>query len=224
MSRIYLVRHGQAPFGTEDYDRLTATGVTQCEQLARHWRVIGRKIDCLFSGTLRRQRDSAAAFARGFGDQGGAVLEPRALAGFEEYDHRALLDAHVPGGSRPNSQDPRDFHRRLTGALMAWTDGSIAGFERYDAFRQRCATALAALLAATGRGRTAVLFASAGSLAAAMQGALGIGDRDAVRLKLTFYNTGVSCLLWDGETITIESLNAVSHLEHPAFLRMITHR
>ncbi|MEX2150549.1 MAG: histidine phosphatase family protein [Steroidobacteraceae bacterium] len=224
MSRIYLVRHGQAPFGTGDYDRLTATGVTQCEQLARHWRVIGRKIDCLYSGTLRRQRDSAAAFARGFGDQGGAGLEPRALAGLEEYDHRALLDAHDPGGSRVESQDPRDFHRRLTRALMAWTDESIAGVERYVAFRQRCAAALAALLAATGRGRTAVLFASAGSLAAAMQGALGIGDRDAVRLKLTFYNTGVSCLLWDGETITIESLNTVSHLEHPAFLRMITHR
>lgn len=224
MSRIYLVRHGQAPFGTDDYDRLTATGVTQCEQLARHWRAIGRKIDCLYSGTLRRQRDSAAAFARGFGDHGGAVLEPRELAGFEEYDHRALLDAHDSSGGRGDSRDPREFHRRLTRALEAWTDGSIAGFERYDAFRQRCATALAALLAATGRGRTAVLFASAGSLAAAMQGALGIGDRNAVRLKLTFYNTGVSCLLWDGETITIESLNTVSHLEHPAFLRMITHR
>jgi broad specificity phosphatase PhoE len=224
VSRIYLVRHGQAPFGTDDYDRLTATGITQCEQLARHWRVIGRKVDCLFSGTLRRHRDSAAAFTRGFGDPGGVWLEPRALAGFEEYDHRALLDAHYPGGNRADSQDPREFHRRLTRALMAWTDGSIAGIEPYGVFRQRCETALAVLLAATGRGRTAVLFASAGSLAAAMQSALGIGDRNAVRLKLTFYNSGVSCLLWDGETITIESLNTVSHLEHPAFLRMVTHR
>lgn len=224
MSRIYLVRHGQAPFGTDDYDRLTATGVTQCEQLARHWRAIGRRIDCLYSGTLRRQRDSAAAFARAFGEPGGAALEPRELTGFEEYNHRALLDAHEGGDDRAESKDPREFHRRLTRALAAWTDGSIAGFESYGAFRQRCAAALAALLAATGRGRTAVLFASAGSMAAAMQDALGIGDRDAVRLKLTFYNTGVSCLLWDGETITIESLNAVSHLENPAFTRMITHR
>jgi broad specificity phosphatase PhoE len=224
VSRIYLVRHGQAPFGTDDYDRLTATGVAQCEQLARHWRAIGRKIDCVYAGTLRRQRDSAAAFACVFADPRGAVPESRAIAGFEEYDHRALLDAHEAGGSRADSRDPREFHRRLSRALAAWTDGSIAGFERYDAFRQRCAAALESLLAGTGRGRTAVLFASAGSLAAALQAALGIGDRDAVRLKLTFYNTGVSCLLWDGETITIESLNTVSHLEHPAFLRMITHR
>jgi len=223
MSRIYLVRHGQAPFGMDDYDRLTATGVAQCEQLARHWRAIGRQVDCLFSGTLRRQRDSAAAFARVFGAADGAAFGPRALPGFEEYNHRALLEAHDGGGLRGASTDPREFHRRLTQALAAWTDGRL-DFEPYGEFRARCAAALGALLAATGRGRTAVLFASAGSIAAAIQDALGVGDRDAVRLKLTFYNTGVSCLLWDGEAITIESVNAVSHLENPSCTRMITHR
>lgn len=224
MSRIYLVRHGQAPFGTDDYDRLTATGVAQCERLARHWRAIGRRVDCLYSGTLRRQKDSAAAFARSYGIDGGPEPLPRELPGFEEYNHRALLEAHDGAGLRTAPADPRAFHRRLSGALAAWTEGRLAGFEPYREFRARCTGALASLLAATGRGRTAVLFASAGSIAAAMQDALGIGDRDAVRLKLTFYNTGVSCLLWDGAALTIESVNAVSHLEHPEFTRMITHR
>lgn len=224
MSRIYLVRHGQAPFGTDDYDRLTATGIAQCEQLARHWRAIGRPVDCLFSGTLRRQRDSAAAFARAFSHADGAAFGPRELPGFEEYNHRALLEAHDAGGMRGASTDPREFHRRLTQALAAWTEGRLAAFEPYGDFRARCASALTTLLAATGRGRTAVLFASAGSIAAAIQDALGVGDRDAIRLKLTFYNTGVSCLLWDGEAITIESVNAVSHLENPSCTRMITHR
>ncbi len=223
MSRIYLVRHGQAPFGTDDYDRLTATGAAQCEQLARHWRAIGRRIDRVFSGTLRRQRDSAAAFARAFGPAGGAAPVPRELPGFEEYNHRALLDA-FEGSASQDSKDPREFHRRLSRALAAWTGGTLAGFEPYADFHERCAKGLSALLAATGRGRIAVLFGSAGSLAAAMQGALGVGDRDAVRLKLTFYNTGVSSLLWDGETITIETLNSVAHLEQPTFTRMITHR
>ena len=65
---------------------------------------------------------------------------------------------------------------------------------------------------------------SAGSLAAAMQPALGLADWDLLRLKLTFFNTGVSSLLFDGETVTIESLNTVSHLEQPAFTQLITHR
>ena len=62
MSRIYLVRHGQASFGADDYDRLTATGIAQCAQLARHWRAIGRRVDHVYAGTLHRQRASADAF------------------------------------------------------------------------------------------------------------------------------------------------------------------
>lgn len=224
MSRIYLVRHGQAAFGTDDYDRLTDTGIAQCEQLARHWREIGRGVDLLYAGMLRRQRDSATAFARAWLAAGGMPLETRALPGIEEYDHRTLLAAFDGDQAAPELQDRRDFHRRLSRALAAWTAGTLAGVETYGRFRERAADALLALVRETCRGRSAVVFGSAGSLAAAMQGVLGLSDRDAVRLKLNFYNTGVSCLLSDGETLTIESLNSIGHLERPALVSLITHR
>jgi hypothetical protein len=57
-----------------------------------------------------------------------------------------------------------------------------------------------------------------------MQSWLGVGDRDLLRLKLTFYNTGVSCLLSDGERVTIESVNTIGHLEQPGLLPLVTHR
>ncbi len=225
MSRIYLVRHGQAAFGTDDYDRLTETGIAQCRQLARHWRAIGRQVDFVYSGTLRRQRESAEAFVQAAAEQGAAALAVRSLAGIEEYDHLALLAAHQ--GAGPGSAatlDRRAFHRRLSAALEAWASGELGSVEPFGLFGNRCAAALATLLRETGHGRTAVLFGSAGSLAAAMQPALGLADWELLRLKLTFFNTGVSSLLFDGETITIESLNAVSHLEQPAFTQLITHR
>lgn len=224
MSRIYLVRHGQATFGAADYDQLTATGVAQCAQLARHWRAIGRRVDRVYAGTLRRQRASAEVFVQALAGEGGDVLPVQTLPGIEEYDHRALLAALDGGRPQPESQDRREFHRRLSRALYAWIDGGLAGVEDYAHFRDRCAAALTRLLAETGRGVDAVIFGSAGSLAAAMQPALGMADRALMRLKLTFYNSGVSCLLFDGETLTIESLNAVSHLEQPVFTHLITHR
>lgn len=224
MSRIYLVRHGQAAFGTADYDRLTPTGIAQCEQLARHWRAIGRRIDRIYSGSLRRQRASADTFARALAGAGGPALPVQVLAGMEEYDHRALLAALHGGAGQSEPADRREFHRRLARALEAWIGGGLEGIEAFSRFRERCASALRQLLADNGRGSDAVLFASAGSLAAAMQPALGIGDRELLRLKLAFYNSGVSCLLFDGETLTIESLNAVAHLEQPAFTQLITHR
>jgi len=225
MSRVHLVRHGQAAFGSAEYDRLTETGVAQCRQLGRHWRVIGREVNFVYAGTLRRQRESAEVFVRALAEAGGDVLPVQLLPGIEEYDHRSLLTAHL--GRNPVTDpagDRRESFRELASALKAWAAGELRGVEPYGCFRDRCAAALTVLLREIGRGRSAVVFGSAGSLAAAMQPALGLPDRDLLRLKLTFYNSGVSSLLFDGETLTIESLNAVSHLEQPAFMHLITQR
>lgn len=225
MSRVFLVRHGQAAFGSDDYDRLTATGLAQCRQLARHWRAIGRDVDLVYSGTLKRQRESAETFVSAAAEEGGHALSVRLLPGIEEYDHLGLLAAHLGGNPLPGATvDRAEFHRQLSSALKAWAAGELRGVASYCSFRDRCAAALATLLREIGRGRSAVVFGSAGSLAASMQPALGLPDWDLLRLKLTFFNTGVSSLLFDGETVTIESLNTVSHLEQPAYMRLITQR
>jgi broad specificity phosphatase PhoE len=222
MSRIYLVRHGQASLEQGGAGSLTPTGVRQCEALARHWRAIGRHMDLVFAGTLPRQLESAAAFVHASAAQADAAAAVRQLPGIEEYDHVALIAAHAGPAGIP--RDARDLHGRLVPALHAWVEDRLEGVERFVDFRARCSAALATAIGITGRGRQAVLFASAGSLAAAMQSWLGVGDRDLLRLKLTFYNTGVSCLLSDGSRVTIESLNAIGHLEQPALLPLITHR
>ncbi|HEY7741003.1 MAG TPA: histidine phosphatase family protein [Steroidobacteraceae bacterium] len=222
MSRIYLVRHGQASLEQGGAGSLTPTGVRQCEALARHWRAIGRHMDLVFAGTLPRQLESAAAFVHASAAQADAAAAVRQLPGIEEYDHVALIAAHAGPAGIP--RDARDLHGRLVPALHAWVEDRLEGVERFVDFRARCSAALATAIGITGRGRQAVLFASAGSLAAAMQSWLGVGDRDLLRLKLTFYNTGVSCLLSDGERVTIESVNTIGHLEQPGLLPLVTHR
>ena len=37
MGSMYLVRHAQASFGTDDYDRLTETGFTQARLLGAYF-------------------------------------------------------------------------------------------------------------------------------------------------------------------------------------------
>jgi broad specificity phosphatase PhoE len=222
MSRIYLVRHGQAAFGPDGIGGLTPVGRRQCEALASHWRAIGRSTDLVFCGALARQRESAEAFAMSFAAPGEPDVKVRVIPGIEEYDHLALVAAHARASGE--SADAEGLAGRLVPALQAWVAGGLPGVESFSAFRARCQAALEAVIEATGRARRAVLFGSGGSLAAAMQPFLGVGDLDLVRLKLTFYNTGVSCLLSDGSRVTIESLNAIGHLEQPALLPLITRR
>ena len=59
MSELILVRHGQASFGAESYDKLSAKGVEQAKILAQHWQGLSENFDHIYSGTLLRQRETA---------------------------------------------------------------------------------------------------------------------------------------------------------------------
>lgn len=229
MSTLHLVRHGQAAFGSEDYDRLTPVGAEQCAWLGRHWHALGRPAPVVFCGTMRRHRESAAAFVEALRALGVPAADGESVAGLEEYDHERLLDRHAascPGapGFAECWRDRRVLHRALSQALEAWTGAGIEGCAPYAEFRERCAGALGRVMGAVGRGREAVLFASAGSLSAAAQPLLGLGDWPAMRLTLDFYNTGVTRLLFTAGAATVESINGIAHLERPETLHLITKR
>ena len=55
MGTLYLVRHGQASFGSDDYDRLSPLGQRQSLRLGEHWRAHGLHFDAVYTGTLLRQ-------------------------------------------------------------------------------------------------------------------------------------------------------------------------
>ena len=68
MGAIYLVRHGQASFGAADYDALSPRGFEQSTvvgvELLRREVSFSRAV----SGTLARQRDTAATAMKVLGD------------------------------------------------------------------------------------------------------------------------------------------------------------
>ena len=65
MGNIYLVRHGQAAFGTEHYDRLTDLGVAQARLLGAYFARRQIRFDAVFTGTLRRQAETAQGIFEG---------------------------------------------------------------------------------------------------------------------------------------------------------------
>ena len=81
MSLIYLVRHGQASFGAEDYDRLSELGQRQSRWLGEYFAERGLRFSRVLTGTLARQRDTATAILAAM-DQ---AIEPIVHPGFDEY-------------------------------------------------------------------------------------------------------------------------------------------
>ncbi len=66
MSVIYLIRHGQASFGTDNYDQLSAVGREQSAILGSYFATLGEPIHRIYTGTLERQRETAQLVAAAF--------------------------------------------------------------------------------------------------------------------------------------------------------------
>ncbi len=144
MSEVCLIRHGQASFGAENYDRLSELGRRQARWLGERLAGLGVRPARIVAGTLSRQRATADALLDGLG---GARLPVETHAGLNEYDAEPLLAAWLEslGADAPRiaGDDRRGHFRALSGALEAWQAGRIEGAESWAAFEARTAAALA---------------------------------------------------------------------------------
>lgn len=67
MGTLYLVRHGQASFGADDYDVLSAMGRQQSVRLGEYFQHKGVIFDAALTGTLNRQIQTLAGICQGMG-------------------------------------------------------------------------------------------------------------------------------------------------------------
>ncbi|MCP5328362.1 MAG: histidine phosphatase family protein [Steroidobacteraceae bacterium] len=229
MSTLYLVRHGQAAFGTADYDRLSPVGRRQIAALRGHFTARAEYLDGLWCGSLRRQRDTAAILAANSG------LEPRIDAAFDEYRAdavvRAWLDGNPSGAppalrQAPETGTARDYQRLLEASGRAWIRGELdphAG-ESWAAFRARVGAGLEAVMRAAGRGQRIAICTSAGVIGAAVGHVLGLDDLQSLTLSWSVHNASLTVLLFDARRTSLSSFNGLPHLEQPGLAELITYR
>ena len=224
MPTILLVRHAQGSFGQGDYDRLSELGVTQAAALAQDLARRGVAVDRVVSGSLARQRDTAAPIAAAARRE--TAVDPR----WNEYDADDILAAHSDTAvrlSRPAGRpvSPREFQDALDGALAAWlgAGANTPARESWPAFAGRVGSALAELAAGLAQGETAVVVTSGGVLAAVCVATLGLPDPTLLAFNRVAVNSGVTKLARGRRGTTLVAFNDHSHLERPG-ASLITYR
>jgi broad specificity phosphatase PhoE len=234
MGQILLVRHAQARFGTDDYDRLSELGREQARALGAWLGGRGRRLDGAVTGSLRRHRQTAEtcleAMPAGLRPEG----EWRADAGFDEYDADAVLLRHNPefadGAAlwkhiHATENPRRSFHALFTGAMTRWMAGAHDGdyHEPWAAFRGRCVAALERITAEAGPSRTTAVFTSGGPIAALCQHLLGLDAQRTLGVNSVLVNCATTGLLYNPEAVSLSFLNSYSHLEN-GNPQMVTYR
>jgi broad specificity phosphatase PhoE len=214
MALILLVRHGQAAFGTEDYDRLSDLGRQQARWLGQYLLERGIRPVAAVSGSLRRQRDTAAELLGALGSSLTPAIDP----GLNEYEGDALYACHTGGADHRVHQqrDARDYWRTFRAAMQAWADDALPGMpESWIAFGARVRAAVDAAIGGAGRDDPVLVVSSGGAIGRLVADIMSAPASTAIELNLQFRNTGLCELIAGARRLRLLSYNNVPHLDHP---------
>ena len=201
MPIIYLIRHGKASPEAEDYDELSPTGYEQSRLLGVELKRRDLRVERAVAGTLRRQRQTAAATLAA----AGLDLEADADERWNEYDHLGLL------GSGPARQGT--LQERLDASLSSWIEAGGEGPGTWEGFRTGVRGALEDLVTGSGRGGTTLVFTSAGVIATVCSALLGTGPTGFLAMNRVVVNGSVTKLVHGRGGTRLLSFNDHAHLE-----------
>lgn len=237
MTTWHLIRHGQASFGEDNYDQLSALGERQCRLLGEWWRASQLPADEIVVGAMQRHRQSAAAFCEGYGTAPQlATTQWRLDAGLNEFDHEQVLHRAFPEFSRRDvlaehlgaSDNPRALFQSLfTQGLARWMGGRYdADYdESWPAFKARIGALLQrADNVATDDRRHVLMFTSGGPVSALCQHLLAIPDSHAMQLLAVLMNSSVTRMVRRNGRWQLLSMNGAAHLECKADRSLISYR
>ena len=115
MGTLYLVRHGQASFGAQNYDMLSPLGHQQSRRLGDYFNQKGIHFEAALTGTLNRQQQTFAGICEGM----GVSFETRSATSPSmpvPSEGSAVREEATSMGAAPHQQGPWNRLSRATGA------------------------------------------------------------------------------------------------------------
>lgn len=234
MSQFYLVRHGQASFFADNYDRLSAIGELQARRLGEFFVARGVRFDAVYSGQPQRQQRTAEILLQTMADAGLASPTPTILDGLNEHSGdkllskqyaQAFLERHPELAELEQAfRDAREpeavqkgFQKLFEAVVSRWTKGEVIvpGVESWQSFHDRAHRAFDAIIADRTRGRTVLAVSSVGPISVALHSALQTPLPVSLELGWRLRNASMTTFLYTAERMTLDGFNSVAHLANP---------
>lgn len=234
MTTLVLIRHGQASFGADNYDRLSDLGREQARITGRHLATLNAVPEYLVSGELARQRDTLDGARR---EWPALELPTKISAAFNEYDAQGMFDAYLPTALKQDPalaeagdrlfSDRRVFQRAFVRVVRAWLGGEphdAGPLEAWEAFRDRVRAGLARIRDDYDRNARVAVFTSGGPIAVSVGEALGLDAPATMELNWVLFNASVTELRATRDGWRLMGFNNVTHLQLEGRAGLVTSR
>lgn len=221
MSRLLLIRHGQASFGAADYDVLSELGIEQSRRLGAHLAEVGVSIDAVYRGPRKRHVGTAEAMRAGASDAGLELPEEAVIDELDEYPAFELLRYWSPRLREDYAELAAELAagsaRAMELVINMWARGELdtGELETFAAFDARVSAAVHRICREQGRGRTVAVVTSGGPVAVAARLCLDISPEKTIGLAWGLINSSITELRYRDDAIGLVALNRIPHLPEP---------
>lgn len=224
MTQLLLIRHGQASFGEENYDRLSDLGVSQSKAIGKYLVDARLQPTRVITGELERQKDTAS---HAMASAGLDVPVSRSLA-FDEYDSSGVFANFMPSVLNqfpaireqlsPDDysllRDRSIFKTLYFPVMHKWIDGEKPQVSRCESsvdFANRVVSGLDLLDQDSEEERVAV-FTSGGVISVLMMKLLGMPPRSIAEFNWRTANASITRWIRTERGWGLESYNHVGHI------------
>lgn len=221
MATIYLVRHGQASFGADDYDKLSPLGRRQAQVVGEYFRDCGVLLDAAYSGDLSRQCDTARLALQAQPSEVPHHIDPR----FNEIENDAQIKHLLPAVVERNPGvkalvdkglgNSKDYQKVIDAVFNYWVSPDCRNeqIQSWQEYSSLVRDALFDVMRQQGAGKTSAIFTSGGTLATIVSQVLGLGGDKAYQFYEPVMNCSVTRLFYNGSRVSLSYFNDCSFLQ-----------
>jgi len=220
MATIYLIRHGQASFGSDNYDQLSDLGRRQARLMGEFLRDTGVVLDAAYSGDLSRQRETAQLALASQPEEVPHSIDAR----FNEIENDEQIKHLMPQVLERNPKiralvdkglsDSKDYQKVIDAVFNFWVSDECdePAIQSWADYSGGVRDALANVMKEQGGGKTVAVFLSGGTMATIVAQVLGLGGQHTYRFYEPVFNCAVTQLFYSGDRVSLSYFNDCSFL------------
>ncbi|WP_306253932.1 histidine phosphatase family protein [Parvularcula sp. IMCC14364] len=221
MATIYLIRHGQASFGAENYDKLSQLGERQAEIVGQYFRQCDIRLDAAYSGNLSRQHRTAELTI----EQQGYEVPHHIDARFNEVkndehveyfkDRIAARDPDLAQKLVEGSFTSKDYQKVVEAVFTHWVspDCNEPRTQSWADYSAEVKDAMRDVMKHEGSGKTIGIFTSGGTIATIVSQVLGLTGEHAYSFYEPVINCSVTQLFYNSSRVSLSYFNDHSFLD-----------
>jgi len=209
MALLTLVRHGQASFLQDNYDKLSALGEQQARILGEYWVRAGAVFDQVYYGPACRHLETGEIVGDVFRKAGIHWPKPVTLPELDEYAGIQVMRTFLPGLMETHEDiraleaefrqtvDQNDAFRvydRLFQRIVGmWVEEQLDApeVESWKRFRERVSSGIESIRSRTAKNGRIAVFTSGGVIGASVGEALDLAPQKTLEVSWTSRNASL---------------------------------